>query len=145
MNYLKTNGKSKPQSMADKPDKYPALSIMPERLKLFSHAEIEEYMRNQIRIERDLTDPNAIMCTREELWLEEAVWRYYGKEENIKASKVFTGPAALLEANAWKKAKGKGVIREKPQKAKACSYCLGRFNCNQYEILKNQGFIDDEM
>ncbi len=127
------------------PEKYPAQPIMPIRIPLMSRLAIEDWMRGQIRTERDMTDPNSVMCTREELWLKEAVWGYYGKAENKRASKNFTGPTAVMDANIWKQSKGgTGILKEKPQKAKACNYCLGRFNCNQFEILKSQGLIDED-
>lgn len=129
----------------DNPENYPSTPIKTVPVAIMQRDAIEAYMRKQIRAERDMVDPNSVMCTREELWLKEATWGFYGKPENKKASKNFTGPGALMEANIWKQSKGGGgVIKEKPQKAKACSYCLGRFNCNQFEILKSQGLVDDE-
>ena len=128
------------------PNKYPQQPIVPVRIPLMSRIDIEEWMRNQIRIERDMVDPNDVMCSREDLWLKEAVWGYYGKAENTRSSKNFTGPNAFMEASVYKQSKGgAGVLKEKPQKAKACSYCLGRFKCNQFQILKTQGLIDDEL
>jgi hypothetical protein len=131
--------------LVDTPEKYPSMPIMPVRIPLMSKEATEEYMRNQIRAERDMHDPNSVMCTREELWLKEAVWGYYGKAENKKATKNFTGPTAMFDANIHKQSKGgTGVLKEKPQLVKACGYCLGRFNCNQYEVLKSQGLINED-
>ena len=130
----------------DNPEKYPAQPIMPVRIPLMSRDAIEAWMRDQIRTERDMVNPNDVMCTREDLWLKEAVWSYFTKAENKRATKNFEGPTAAMDANVWKQSKGGvGIIKEKPQKAKACSYCLGRFNCNQFEILKSQGMIDDDL
>lgn len=132
------------QSAAAASDSYPQAPIIPVRIPLMQREEVEEWMRERIRQHTDTIDPNTLTCSRDDLWLGEPVWQYFATDTSKKASKNFTGKTAYYAAMAHKNQKGKGVIKIKPQQATACGWCLGRFNCNQYEILKSQRLVKDE-
>jgi hypothetical protein len=127
-------------------DKYPHAPIMGFRVPLMSFRQLEQWMADRIREHRDLTieDVDTIECTREELWMDEKpVYQYFSKPDAARASKNFDSDNARNEALAYAAEKGCGVVKEKPQFAKACEYCFGSPICSQYQRLLNKGLIQN--
>lgn len=129
------------QAIADKdaPFSYPSYPVQPYHFELLSYEETEEYLRQRIRERlqiKTLEDANAITCTPEDLWTVGATYKYFSKPENKRATKTSANLGELLKL---KREKGGVIIEPMP---KACAYCDGRDNCDQYNGFVARGLID---
>lgn len=129
------------------PTKYPNSPMLAFEVDLIPFPQLEFWMKEKIRERRDLSieEVDQVQCSKEDLWMGKSEYQYFTKPENKRASKNFTGENAQSEALAYLASKNNvGVIKEKPNKAKACEYCLGSAICGQYQTLLNQGYIENE-
>ncbi|MGL4616533.1 MAG: PD-(D/E)XK nuclease family protein [Shewanella sp.] len=120
--------------------KYPSAPILGFQVDLLHDAQIEFWMKDRIREHRDLTieEVDSIECTRGELWMDTPVYQFFSKPDAARASKNFD---SHNEALAYAATKQGGVVKEKPQFAKACEYCVGSPICSQYTRLESRGLI----
>ncbi len=72
--------------------------------------------------------------------LESLAWEQDLEPLATRLGRVFDLVADAHAANAEKG--GKGLIVERPGKAKRCAYCEARTNCTQAEQLQLQGLLD---
>ena len=111
---------------------YPATPVLAERIPLLSLNETEAYVRAKIaelKVLWDAPESQLPLCTDEDLWRDPPVYKYYGKMDAKRASKVFDNAS---DANAMLASKGTGYVKEFPGKATACDYCAGRALCSQF-------------
>jgi len=120
---------------------YPPFPIYEQPIPLLSVNETERYARDKLdKLDKywDAPEADLPLCDAEDLWQSKPKWQYFGALTNKKASKNFdTEPEALV----WRNAKGKGVVKYKAAKAKACDYCTARPICGQYKSLAAQGLV----
>lgn len=77
------------------------------------------------------------LCTDEELWRSEPVFKYYKNPDKLKRStKNFD---TLAEANLRRATEGVGVVIERPGEVTACKYCPAFSLCSQKDSLIEQG------
>jgi len=121
---------------------YPPFPVYEQPIPLLSVNETEQYAKNKLQqIEKywDSPDGDIPLCDSEDLWQSKPKWQYFGALTNKKASKNFDTES---EALIWRNAKGKGDVRYKAAKAKACTYCSAQPLCGQYKMLASQGLAD---
>lgn len=120
--------------------KYPQQRTVSQKLNLMSYAQTDAYVRNKIRMMDELKDApdEAIpLCSDEDLWRSDTVWKYYTDETKQRAAKVFDD---LSSAKAHLASKGfKGLIREFKGQVKACRYCKCFDLCGQKDQLIANG------
>lgn len=111
---------------------YPQRRTVSAHLGLLSLKETEEYLTGRIALIKRLKDaPEDQLpeCTDEELWRDDPVHKYYANPDNRQRStKNFDN---LLDANAFKMEKGKGIVISVPGMVKACKYCPAFEVCTQ--------------
>jgi hypothetical protein len=120
---------------------YPPLPIMQQPIPLLSLRDTEQYLIdkiNELNTYWDMPEEEIPLCSAEDLWAGKSVWQYFGKLGSTRASKNFDTQA---EANTWAASKGKGFVKYKEGKAKACNYCRVRDTCSQYATLKATGGV----
>lgn len=121
---------------------YPQLPMLTKEFQLLSPEHIDNYVEEKIDlILEHINTPEADLpyCSPEDLWQGKPAWQYFGSVGGKKASKNFS---SLAEANTWLASKGKGEVRYKPAKVKACAYCNVRAGCSQATQLKADGLLD---
>ena len=128
---------------AYKPD-YPKHNIVSETYALKSQQETDKMVRDklsQIIHYRDLPESDLPLCSKEDLWQDDPVWKYY-KDRNKtsgKSTKNFTNSA---EAYARLSKDGNtGLVKEVPSQAKACKYCPAFPICTQKDDLIRSGAL----
>lgn len=111
---------------------YPQQQWVSLSFKLKSIQDTESFIRNKLKeITKYLEAPEELIpdCTDEELWRDAPTYAYYANPEATgRSSKNFE---SLREANMHLAEKGKGVIKTRLGKAKACSYCPAAPACTQ--------------
>lgn len=98
--------------------------------EFYSLEETEQMLRDKIKELKDnleLEEKAITQCKEEELWLTPIVYKYYSSTLSTRASKNFT---SALEANAYLKEKGKGVLLKTGGEAMRCKYCEARDICS---------------
>lgn len=124
---------------------YPKAQIVSKIYPLMSTEETEQFILAKIR-ELDLyweaEEKDLPICSDAELWRSDPVYKYYAKEDSVRATKVFEDLSAANMFLASKK--NVGLIRTFPSKARACKYCTARPICGQYRDLLDKGEIDGE-
>lgn len=121
---------------------YPSTNTPSQDIPLLSIAETEQYIRTRLsELDRywDMPESDLPRCTQEELWQGKPKFQYFGTKGAKRASKNFDSEG---DANAWMRSKGKGEVRYKPAKAKACAYCSAMGICSQAQSLRAQGLLD---
>jgi hypothetical protein len=80
------------------------------------------------------------LCTREELWQDDSVFKYYKNPAATKRStKNFDSG---IEANNYRIKIGTGIVKEVLGKAKFCKYCPAITLCTQAENLVAAGLLE---
>jgi len=130
---------SKAKAMAD--PKYPQQRIQQRILNLVSPMEIERYMRcklNDIEEYWDAPEESIPLCTDEDLWRSEPVFKYYKNPTSTKRStKNFdTKQDAMLR---FIEDGSVGLVKEVPGQATACKYCSAFSACSQKDALIASG------
>jgi hypothetical protein len=125
-------------SKAEGPN-YPPRDFIMQTIPLMSMGETEHFIRRKITlIEKywDAKEEDIPECSDEELWRTDPVYKYFGKAENTKSSKVFTDKS---EAYVYLADKGKGEIREVKGSVNACRFCSAFQACTQKDALIREG------
>lgn len=120
---------------------YPPFPIYQQPIPLLSPSETNKYVTDKLNLIEtywDTPEPQLPLCSSEDLWQGAPAWQYFGSPTSQKASKNFPTEA---EAIQWRNAKGKGEVRYKPAKAKACNFCNAASACSQFANLQAQGLI----
>jgi len=136
INYLFTNWQSH-QAQAN--NEYPKLPVLSQKYPLKGVQETELWLRNKLgQLDRywKTKETELPFCNDEELWRRPDVWKYYGKEDAVRASKVFDN---VHDAHAWLKDKGKGIVKRIPGEVVACKYCPAFALCTQKDLLIESG------
>ena len=124
---------------------YPQKRWVEQKYRLKPIEVIEEYIVNKLNsIDKLLDKPESELpeCTKEELWMDDPVWKYY-KDPNktARSTKNFTSQS---EANMRLIKDGNvGLVVEYKAYAKRCGYCPCSTICEQYLDLKSKGLIQE--
>ena len=133
VNYIFTDWQ---KAQARQNPKYPQKRVEHKDIKLLSLTDTELYVKAKLHdIRQNLNKPEAEMveCSDEDLWRSEPSYKYYSdpekaKDPSARSTKNFD---TLVEANAFKAEKGKGVVVTKPGEVKRCPYCPAYNICEQ--------------
>lgn len=122
---------------------YPPNRIHTQELKLLSLKQIEQWITNK------LTDINNYLlseeqdlplCTDEELWRKDTVWKYYkNPKKTSRSTKNFN---TYQEALTYSILDGSvGIIKEVKGNVAACKYCSAFPICSQKDSLIQSGSL----
>lgn len=115
---------------------YPQQRFQQRVLPLMSLNETDTYVRRQLAQFDALCDAEEAdlpLCTDEELWRTEPVFKYYANPEKTgRSTKNFD---SHQEAQIHMATKGVGIVIEKPGQVSACKYCSGFSLCSQKDAL----------
>lgn len=130
---------SKAKAMAD--PKYPQKRIQQKILPLKSLAETDLFVKNKLaQVEQlwDAPEETLPLCSAEDLWRSEPVFKYYkNPEKTIRSTKNFdTKQEAMIR---MAEDGGKGLIKEVPGQVMACKYCNAFSVCSQKDALIASG------
>lgn len=122
---------------------YPPHRFQERKLKLLSIEETDAYIKRKLSDFDDLVDlpePDLPLCTDEDLWRTEPVFKWYknhDKDTVATASKSTKNFGTDLEARTHMMTvgKGAGIVVEKPGQVNACKYCPGFAACSQKDAL----------
>lgn len=122
---------------------YPQSPVIAHKIDLLSYEETEEWIRNklaEVTACQDLPESEIPRCTDEELWRDKPVYKYYANPEKTdgRATKNFD---SSIDADAWLRSKGKGIVIPAMGKVRACGYCDGFTACNQKDEYAAQGLL----
>jgi len=117
---------------------YPERRIMHKDILLMPMQETEDWIRNKLSKITEYygyDEKQLPECTPEELWMSDPKFKYYADPVKAlggagKSTKNFDN---VLEAEAFKTEKGKGIVITIPGVPKRCSYCPAFPVCTQRE------------
>lgn len=120
---------------------YPANRVLTQELKLMSLSETLKYIQQRLTaIKRYSATPeqDLPLCTPEELWRKDTVWKYYkNPEKTSRSTKNYDNQRdALLHFN---KDGSVGIVKEVLGQAVACKYCSAFSICTQKDALVANG------
>lgn len=120
---------------------YPPKRVMEQTFKLMSMQETENFIRSVLsNIERYKGKSQAELpiCTKEELWERESVWKYYKNPKNKnRSTKNFSSEA---EAYARMSQDGNiGEVVKVPGEVVYCRYCSCNSVCTQAQGYLAEG------
>ena len=121
---------------------YPTSQILTQDIPLLSIPATENLLSSKLNLLKqhwNTPEPELPNCTQKELWQDKPKYQYFAKADSKRASKNFD---SQVEAEAHKSSKGKGEVRYKPAKVKACNYCAALPICSQAARLRAQGLLD---
>lgn len=111
---------------------YPSSEIFQHDYELMSPEQTMKWMHNRIQLlkdNKDLPQEDMIECPEDELWMTEAVHKYYANPAKTgRATKNFKD---RVEAQTHLQAQGKGIIITSPAVPRRCDYCSAASICNQ--------------
>lgn len=133
-------------SKAKQDKNYPQKRILSAKYPLMSLAETEAFIRSKLKTIKQLagaTQEQLPLCTKEELWQKDPVWKYY-KDPNktVRATKNFDNPGEATQR--WNKDGRTGLVVEVPGEVKRCTYCKVNQLCEQAHQLKDAGIWKPE-
>ncbi len=117
---------------------YPRLPVLEYLLQLTPISEIDQYVvdkLNALDTHWEVAQEELPMCTDADVWRGASTFKYYGKADAKRATKVFDDPFA---AQNYFAEKGKGIVREVKSSPIGCLYCPAFNTCKQ-----GQGYIED--
>jgi hypothetical protein len=127
---------------ANQDPNYPEKRLISKEFKLLSDAQVEALIDkrlHELAQYMDAPEEDIPECTREDLWMDPPVYKYYADPSKVtsggRATKNFSDPQ---EAQRFMLEKGKGVVIPVEGAPKACGYCDGFEVCKQkdrYEHL----------
>jgi hypothetical protein len=131
-------------SMKAKQDKnYPNKRIAEKQFNLMTIPQTESFIKtiiNKITALEDKPQSELPLCSREELWQKEDVWKYYkDKNKTSRATKNFTNSAEAY--TRLSKDGNTGVVIHYPGKAMRCMYCDVVGVCDQAKDLIKAGIL----
>jgi hypothetical protein len=123
---------------------YPAKRMLSMPVRLMTIPEIHNWLEGRIRmIKANLTkaEPDLPLCTKEELWQDDTIYKYYSnpasKEKSTKNFDNFAEAQARLMKDG-----SKGCIDIVRGMAKACGYCNALPICSQAKQLLADGLLE---
>lgn len=123
--------------------KYPQSPAPQKLIPLMEVDETDHFVRNKLSlIQRfqNSDEQDLPLCTNDDLWQKEPVWKYYKNPQKMsRSTKNFTdkqGAYSRLAAEG-----GKGVVVEQPGEVQACKYCPAFPVCSQKDDLIAQGLL----
>lgn len=130
---------SKAKAMQD--PKYPQSRIQQRVHKLKSVQEMDAFVKRKLaQIEQHWDSPEEALplCTDEDLWRSEPVFKYYkNPDKTARSTKNFDTKQEAMVRMA--EDGGKGIVLEKPGQVTACKYCNAFSLCTQKDALIAQG------
>lgn len=124
---------------------YPSKRHLTQRYQLLGLAETESFLRTkiqQIEAYMDAPEEEIPLCTDEDLWRSEPVFKYY----KDPASMTTPGKRSTKNCDSRQDAVifmsekgGVGVIKEVPGQVTACKYCPAFAACSQKDDLIRSG------
>ena len=120
---------------------YPASRVHTQSLPLMSIQETDNWVRNRLQLIKTYTpldESELPLCTDEELWRKENVYKYYANPANTsRATKNFN---TYTEAMQYYIERGAtGLVKEVKGKVTACKYCNAYAICSQRVTLEESG------
>lgn len=120
---------------------YPQQRIQQRVLKLMSIQATDHYVKSKLdQIDRYMAvEEQAIpLCSDEDLWRSDPVFKYYkNPEKTARSTKNFD---TMQEARLRQiEDGGKGIVIERPGQVTACKYCSAFSVCSQKDALIAQG------
>lgn len=124
-----------------KDKKYPKLPVMEYKLQLDEPQVTEMWVNEKLnQIDKYLQAPESELplCTPDDLWQSEPVYKYYANPSAKRATKVFNN---LGEARRFLMVdkKGKGEVREIRGEPTACRFCPAAGICSQFKRFVQNG------
>lgn len=124
---------------------YPSKPVLTQRFPLLSVQDTEQYIVNKLNeIDRYINAPESELplCSDDDLWRSEPVYKYYKNPSNIigrstKNFSSYTDAAMRLNADG-----NVGVVLTVPGEAKACKYCKAFSLCTQKDALIASGDLN---
>ena len=122
-------------------EKYPSEPVLSQKFMMHSISETEAYVKNkldQLELALNADEKSLPLCSDEDLWRSDPVFKYYRNPEKTKRStKNFDNhnDAMAHQANEG----NVGIVIEKPGQVKACAYCAGFALCTQKDALIASG------
>lgn len=117
--------------------KYPPKRVMERRLTLLSIPETEAFIRQkltQLNQYRDAPEKDLPLCTDEDLWRKEPVFKYYKNPNSTgRSTKNFDTKQEAM-ARFYEDG-GVGKVVEKPGEVTACKFCPAFPVCTQKDAL----------
>lgn len=138
IHYLFTDWKA---GYSSNPD-YPSKPFQTQRFQLLTLGATELFIRQKLEAlekYKDAADSDIPLCTNDELWRSEPVFKYYKNPANTagRSTKNFD---TLQEARMRQIQDGNvGIIKEVPGQVKACHYCSAFSICEQKTALIASG------
>lgn len=120
---------------------YPPYPIIGKQFALMGAMETETFITRKLAMLEtywNTPEPEIPHCNKEELWQEPTKYQYFAKADSKRATKNFDTQA---DAYTHQAQKGKGDVRIKQGKVKACNWCANKNICSQYKELLAQGLI----
>lgn len=124
---------------------YPQRRWIEQKYQLKSVEEIEEYIISKLNtIDKLIDAPESELpeCTKEDLWMDDPVWKYYKDPTKMKRS-TKNYSTATEAYNRLRQDGNIGLVVEYKAYAKRCNYCPCSTICEQYLDLKSKGLIQD--
>lgn len=122
---------------------YPQSPVLPYKIKLMDEDTTIQFMQsfiNQLEKNENTPEPELPYCTKEELWQDDPVYKYY--RDPMKKTRATKNFDSLIEARKYFGSQGGvGEIVTVPGKARCCNYCNARVHCSQFKELKAAGLI----
>jgi len=121
---------------------YPPTPVLEKKFQLLSMEETEKYITNRLNeIESMWNKPQAELpvCSPDDLWRSESVWKYY-KDPNktARSTKNFDNQ---MDASARMAKEGKGTVIKVEGKVRRCGFCPALSICTQ----KDQYILDSSL
>lgn len=122
---------------------YPKFRILADPIELLSIKDTEKYIVDKLAILDSLKntpEPELPLCTKEELWQDDAVYAYYkNPTKTLRATKTFSN---YYEAQQRYLDDGSvGIIKERPCIVKACQFCEVSSVCTQKDQYIAAGLL----
>lgn len=120
---------------------YPPYRFQQRIIPLLSLIETERFVQTKLDLidkHMESEEADLPLCTDEDLWRSDPVWKYYkNPEKTARSTKNF----ATKQEAYIKLAEdgGKGMVLEKPGQVTACKYCSAFSVCTQKDALIAQG------
>lgn len=129
---------SKKDALANKD--YPPNRVHTQRIPLLSIEDTENFIKNKLNNLKkysDTPEQELPLCTDEELWRKETIYKYYKNPDSQRSTKNFTNKQdAMLRLVQDGSV---GVIKEVKGQVVACKYCQVANICTQKDRLIESG------
>lgn len=119
---------------------YPQTRVLAQHYKLKSIPETEAFIRdkiNQVVRYQQSNQDEIPLCSEEDLWTTETVYKYFKNPNASRSTKNFSN---FYEAQQRFVQDGSiGLVKTVPGEVRACRYCAASSICNQAKQLKDEG------